>query len=79
MIIDSSVTLGHIIETFHKVPGIPYVDTLFAEHLEWCLDHCKGQFMDVRVQESRTWFFEIESDAIMFALKWGSSDKKGYK
>jgi len=79
MLIDSSLTMNKVLDTFHKVPGVPYVDQLFAEHLEWCLDNCQGQFMDVRLQDSRTWFFESEEDAVMFALKWGSSDNKGYE
>lgn len=42
----------------------------FAEHLEWCFDHCSGNFRDIRLHGTRTWFFENEKDAIMFSLKW---------
>ena len=76
MEIDSSLTLKKVLTTFYKVPNIPEDDELFADHLRWCLEHCNGQFMDVRQQGARIWFFEFEQDAIMFSLKW--SDHRGH-
>lgn len=76
MVIDSSLTLERVVNTFHKVPNIPDVNEMFADHLKWCLVHCNGQFMDAQQYGSRTWFFEFEQDAIMFSLKWGNSNKR---
>lgn len=42
----------------------------FVEHLEWCIEHCKGQFKDVNLYNDRVWYFEDEKDAMLFALQW---------
>jgi len=47
----------------------------FAEHLEWCLERCTGQFKDVNFYGDRIWFFELESDAVLFSLQWSEEIK----
>jgi len=46
-------------------------DDRFNEKLCWCLEHCEGKFRDLKDLESRIWYFQIDKDASMFALKWG--------
>lgn len=37
----------------------------------WCVENCTGKFGDnVLKTGKRTWGFENEQDAILFALKW---------
>jgi len=57
------------LDTYYNV-SIEVTDDNFADHLEWCLDNCSGNFRDVRMHGIRTWFFESEKDAVLFSLKW---------
>lgn len=45
-------------------------DEHYSEKLTWCLEHCQGKFRDIGYAKGRVWFFQIEKDATMFALKW---------
>ena len=45
-------------------------DTEFNQKLTWCLEHCQKKFRDLSNSTGRTWYFENEQDAMMFAIKW---------
>lgn len=45
-------------------------DTEFNQKLTWCLEHCQNKFRDLSDSNGRTWYFENEQDAMMFAIKW---------
>lgn len=57
-----------LLDTYHKVH---LLDTdNYAEKLTWCLEHCQSKFRDIKNGEGMYWYFEMEEDASMFALKW---------
>lgn len=45
-------------------------DTVFPLKLTWCLEHCQSKFRDISTNGDRVWYFELEGDATLFALKW---------
>jgi hypothetical protein len=45
-------------------------DTRFSEKLTWCLEHCQNKFRDINTARGRTWYFENEQDATLFAMRW---------
>ena len=45
-------------------------DTVFSQKLTWCLEHCQSKFRDISTSGERVWYFELEGDATLFALKW---------
>lgn len=45
-------------------------DDYYNSKLVWCLENCQGKFRDIRAFETRTWYFQHERDASLFALKW---------
>jgi hypothetical protein len=47
-------------------------DTNYNSILTWCLEHCQNKFRDMQETRGRSWYFQNEQDAIMFAMKWGS-------
>lgn len=42
----------------------------YSERLSWCLEHCQNKFRDIKLSNSRVWYFQNEQDASLFALKW---------
>lgn len=60
--------LRKLLESYHPVST--HNDENFNEKLCWCLEHCQGKFRDLKMLSHRVWFFQIEQDASMFALKW---------
>lgn len=67
--------------TPRAINGMPFQVTLKQENanqvvrqVEWCLEHCNGQFKDVNLYNDRVWYFEDEKDAMLFALQF-SEDK----
>ncbi len=59
--------LMKLLSTYHPVK---LQDQDFPEKLTWCLEHCQNKFRDLNIDGYRVWYFENESDATMFALKW---------
>lgn len=49
---------------------VKLVDTEFSLKLTWCLEHCQSKFRDVSINGDRVWYFKLEEDATLFALKW---------
>ena len=49
---------------------IPLDDTRFSEKLTWCLENCQNKFRDINHSQGRTWYFENEQDATLFAMRW---------
>lgn len=45
-------------------------DTEFSQKLSWCLEHCQSKFRDVSFNGERVWYFNLEEDATLFALRW---------
>jgi hypothetical protein len=45
-------------------------DSRFSEKLTWCLEHCQNKFRDINTSNGRTWYFENQQDATLFAMKW---------
>jgi len=60
--------LRKLLESYHPVST--HKDEDFSEKLCWCLEHCQGKFRDLKLLSHRVWYFQIEQDASMFALKW---------
>jgi hypothetical protein len=44
--------------------------TAYGDILTWCLEHCRGKFRDLKHGDGFIWYFELEEDATMFALRW---------
>jgi len=61
--------LMNLLSTYHKVK---LEDDDFPERLTWCLENCEHKFRDLSDMGMRSWYFENEKDATMFALKWSS-------
>ena len=64
-----------LLETYHKVHIDPTENSKggwenYGDTLSWCLKHCQGKFRDVKQGDGLDWYFEIEEDATIFALKW---------
>ena len=60
---------------YHSVP-VEITDENFPKHLDWCFENCSGHFRDLRVQSGkRTWYFELEQDALLFSLKWSGENE----
>lgn len=57
-----------LLQTYHHIAT--YQDYNFKEKLIWCLENCQGKFRDIKTSDHRTWYFENEKDAALFALKW---------
>lgn len=49
---------------------IPLDDTRFSEKLTWCLENCQNKFRDISTNRGRTWYFENQHDATVFAMRW---------
>jgi hypothetical protein len=63
--------LLHLLETYHKITIEKLSDpSRFGDMLSWCLVHCKGKFRDLKHGDGLVWYFELEEDATMFALRW---------
>lgn len=60
--------LMELLDSYHKV-HINEAEQ-YAEKLAWCLEHSQGKFRDIKHGEGMYWYFELEEDATMFALKW---------
>ena len=71
MLIKDAGTMRNILATYYSVPTPHALFDDFAARLKWCLDHCNGNFTDVRAHDERIWYFEQEEDAVLFSLKWG--------
>ncbi len=59
-----------------KLPGAN-ANNIFVERSRWCRDQAsEGQVIRSHVASNlgrwtQTWYFEYESDALLFILKWG--------
>jgi hypothetical protein len=62
--------LMSLLETYHKVRLGEGVDSKYGDMLTWGLEHCQGKFRDIRHSDGLDWYFELEADATLFALKW---------
>lgn len=63
--------LMNLLNTYHKVHLKKTASSEnYGDTLTWCLEHCKGKFRDIKQGDGLDWYFEIEEDATMFALKW---------
>jgi hypothetical protein len=60
--------LMELLENYHKVHLLENAD--YAEKLSWCLEHCQSKFRDIKHGDGMYWYFELEEDATMFALRW---------
>lgn len=60
--------LMNILQSYHVVRLNN--DSEFAEKLAWCLEHCQNKFRDLSDAQGRSWYFQNEHDATMFAMKW---------
>lgn len=45
-------------------------DKDYNEKLTWCLEHCQNKFRDFSHNNGRSWYFQNEKDATMFAMRW---------
>lgn len=61
------VELINALKDYHPVH---LEDNEFNQKLTWCLEHCQNKFRDLSDSNGRTWYFENEQDAMMFAIKW---------
>jgi hypothetical protein len=60
-----------LLETYHRIPIEKMSDeTTYGNILTWCLEHCKGKFRDLKYGDGVAWYFELEEDAALFALRW---------
>jgi hypothetical protein len=59
--------LMQVLASYHP---IPLDDTRFSEKLTWCLEHCQNKFRDINTARGRTWYFENQQDATVFAMRW---------
>ena len=57
-----------LLDTYHKVHLSD--NEVYPEKLTWCLEKCQGKFRDIKHGDGMFWYFELETDATMFALKW---------
>jgi hypothetical protein len=63
--------LKKLLETYHKVHLPKSISSdIYGDVLTWCLEHSQGKFRDLKEGDGMDWYFEIEQDATMFALKW---------
>lgn len=60
--------LMSLLETYHKV-HLHSIDN-YPEKLAWCFEHCNGKFRDIKHGDGMYWYFQLEQDASMFAIKW---------
>ncbi len=60
--------LMDLLATYHPVTLTE--EGNYSERLTWCLEHCQSKFRDIKMSDSRVWYFQNEQDASMFALKW---------
>jgi hypothetical protein len=60
--------LMNLLQTYHKVQLSD--NERYPEKLTWCLEKCQGKFRDIKHGDGMLWYFELEVDATMFALKW---------
>ena len=61
------VEITNALQNYHPVH---LEDDEFNQKLCWCLEHCQNKFRDLSDSNGRTWYFENEQDAMMFAIKW---------
>lgn len=57
-----------LLNTYHKVQLNE--NETYPEKLTWCLEKCQGKFRDIKYGDGMLWYFELETDATVFALKW---------
>ena len=57
-----------LLDTYHKVHLTSTEH--YPDKLTWCFQYCKGKFRDMRHGDGMYWYFQLEEDASMFALKW---------
>ena len=62
-----SAEIVNALKNYHPVH---LEDNEFNQKLTWCLEHCQNKFRDLSDSNGRTWYFENEQDAMMFAIKW---------
>lgn len=60
--------LMNLLETYHKV-HLEENDR-YAEKLTWCLEYTQSKFRDIKHGDGMDWYFELEEDAVVFAMKW---------
>lgn len=60
--------LMDLLETYHKVRLED--NDRYPEKLTWCLEHCQSKFRDIKHGDGMDWYFELEEDAVVFAMKW---------
>jgi len=61
-------SLMKLLDTYHKVHLKD--NQHYQDKLSWCLENCQSKFRDIKHEEGIDWYFEIEQDAALFALKW---------
>lgn len=62
--------LSEILDTWHKVPvPLPTYYDHYNDMLVWCLENSQGKFY---TSNGQIIYFQLEKDATVFALKWGS-------
>lgn len=59
-----------LLETYHRVHVEKNNRDTYGDTLTWCLKNCQGKFRDLKHGDGMYWYFELEQDATMFALKW---------
>jgi hypothetical protein len=60
--------LMELLQSYHKVHTLD--NNNYPEKLSWCLEHCQSKFRDIKHGDGMYWYFKLEEDATMFALKW---------
>jgi hypothetical protein len=60
--------LMELLQSYHKV--LISDNSQYPEKLSWCLEHCRSKFRDIKHNDGMYWYFELEEDATMFALRW---------
>ena len=70
MAVETESTVTKILDTWHciSVPLPTYYDH-YNDMLVWALEHAEDKFY---IANGKYVYFKQESDATMFALKWGS-------
>lgn len=60
-----------LLQTYHKIHLEKMSDkNEYGDILTWCLEHCRGKFRDLKHGDGLIWYFELEEDATLFALRW---------
>ena len=62
--------LLELLETYHRVEVQSPDRDIYGDTLSWCLKNCRGKFRDLKHGDNMIWYFEVEEDATLFALRW---------